>query len=81
MLPREYDYCLVETNGTGSPIPPETASAGLTGDLALLLGLAAYSAPPNFLQAALTTSMEPNVWIRHGFPNGRKSCLLQTASF
>ena len=74
LLPRDYDYCRVEThNGTGAPIPPETESAGLTGNLALLLGLAAYSAPPNSLQAALTTSMGPNTWTRHGLLTGRKS--------
>ena len=79
LIPRDYEYYGgVDQNGI--PIPSSKVSAGLTGDLALLLGLAAFSAPPNSQRAALTNSVQPGVWRPHNFPSGRKLNLLDEVS-
>ena len=49
--------------------------AGLIGSLPLLIALAAFSAPPNFLPAVLTSCLQPGQWRPHQYqyPSGRKS--------
>ena len=71
LIPRDYEYAEVD-DVDGTLIPPNRVFAGLTGDLALLLGLAAFSAPPNSQRAVLTTSVLPGGWHPHNFPHGRR---------
>ena len=52
LLPVIYDYQNIDK--TGNPVPSKTSSAGLIGSLPLLLALAAFSAPPESLGAALS---------------------------
>jgi len=69
LLPYEYNYQRTTTNG--QPIPATTTSAGLIGDLSILIGLAAFSAPENSLRAVVSSSILPGAWRRHNLPTGR----------
>ncbi len=69
LLPHEYNY--QRTTPNGQAIPATTTSAGLIGDLAILIGLAAFSAPENSLRAVVSSSILPGAWIRHSLPTGR----------
>lgn len=71
LLPAHYDY--QRTDAQDNPIPAETEQAGLIGDLAILISLAAFSAPRDRLTAVLTSSIGPGVWRRHDLPTGRRS--------
>lgn len=71
LLPRIYDY-RHSLDAHDRIIPARRQQAGLIGELPLLLALAAFSAPPSSLDQALTGSMQPGVWRRHGLPSGRK---------
>ena len=64
LLPLVYNY------QTGSV----RIQAGLIGSLPLLIALAAFSAPPNFLIGVLTNCLQPMVWRphQHQYPAGRK---------
>ncbi|KAL8931098.1 MAG: hypothetical protein Q9208_000201 [Pyrenodesmia sp. 3 TL-2023] len=41
------------------------------GDLPILFGLVALSAPPHLLSNVITTCMQPNAWIPHKYPHSR----------
>lgn len=71
LVPFDYDY--QELGPDGHPAEPTTTSAGLIGNLPLLIALAAFSAPRNRLSAAMTTAMAPRSWRGHTNPTGRKS--------
>ena len=64
LLPRVYDY------QNGSP----RIQAGLVGSIPLLIALAAFSAPPNFLTEVLTNCLRPGQWRSHQYqyPAGRE---------
>ena len=64
LLPRVYDY------QSGNP----RLQAGLIGSIPLLIALAAFSAPPTFLQAVLTSCLRLGQWLphQHHYPQGRK---------
>ena len=47
---------------------PYKKSAGLVGNLPLLLSLAAFTAPLEALSQVLTASLAPGKWIRHQYP-------------
>ena len=67
LLPKVYDY---QTEIPESP----RIQAGLIGSIALLIALAAFSAPPEFLAPVLTGCLRPGVWRPHQwqYPSGRK---------
>lgn len=69
LLPHVYNY--QPTTPNGRPIPSPTTSAGLTGSLPILIGLAAFSAPKKSLTAVLSTSIMAGAWKRHNQPTGR----------
>ena len=71
LLPREYNY--QRTGPNDLPIQSDTRSAGLIGHLPILLALAAFSAPRNYLATVLTSFIGPKVWRPHQMPTGRKS--------
>ncbi len=71
LLPQVYDY-RHSLDRFGQQIPPPVTNAGLTGPLPILLALAAFSAPPGFLDSVLTTSVHPGTWYNHVHPSGRK---------
>ena len=72
LIPQPYRY--QKTNDKGNPIPSETSCAGLIGKLPLLIALAAFSAQPDGLRNALTTSRsESGRWVPHNFTTGRQS--------
>lgn len=66
LLPEVYDY-RQRVDHTGQIIPPSTTSAGLIGDLPLLLALAAFSGPQTRLNQILTRSLRPGAWDPHMF--------------
>ncbi|KAL8727560.1 MAG: hypothetical protein Q9166_005966 [cf. Caloplaca sp. 2 TL-2023] len=65
LLPLIYDY---DANQNPQPI-----SAGLIGNLPILFALPAFSAQPELLSNVLTSYMQPNRWLKHAYPHGRKS--------
>ena len=71
LLPPHYNY-VPELNNSGQSIPCSNTSAGLIGSLPLLISLAAFSAPPNYLDTVLTRSIQPGAWHKHDYPIGRK---------
>jgi len=79
LMPHVYDY--QRTALDGLPVPSETTSAGLIGNLPILVGLAAFSAPKNSLIAVLSSSVIPRAWVRHTRPTGRKPNFLNCSSF
>lgn len=79
LLPDVYNYR--EFDDEGNPIPPSTISAGLTGNLAVLLALAAFSAVPSSLDAALTGSVRPRAYVPHTMSTGREYGLLPAMTF
>ena len=71
LLPRCYDY-MARIDSNGIEIPPTTISAGLTGNLPILIALAAFSAPLRNLRTVLEENLRLNQWIPHSFPTGRR---------
>lgn len=69
LLPSEYNYR--RTGPHDDPIPSDTRSAGLIGNLAILLALAAFSAPRNRLSTVLTSCIGLQIWRPHHLPTGR----------
>lgn len=67
LLPAIYNY-----DASQSPVQP--ISAGLIGNLAILLALPAFSAQPQLLSHILISYMLPNHWVHHGFAHGREIC-------
>ena len=70
ILPAIYDY--QETDINGRSIFPKVSFAGLIGSLPLLLAMAAFSAPPDELAAALNC-VQPGFWRPHNLYNGRST--------
>ena len=62
LLPTQYDC---------DPRHATRVHAGLIGELPLLIGLAAFSAPPQNL-GMLSSTMQPGKWISHSLTTGRK---------
>ena len=48
------------------------ATAGVVGSLPLLIALAAFSAPREYLTDVLTNSIRPGRWVPHDYPCGRR---------
>lgn len=67
LVPEIYDY----DRRQAGPVP---TSAGLIGDLPILFGLVAFSAPPEQLSHVLISCMQPNAWLPHRYPHSRRSC-------
>ncbi|KAL8767920.1 MAG: hypothetical protein Q9209_005708 [Squamulea sp. 1 TL-2023] len=66
LLPAIYNY---DSRQIPAPI-----SAGLIGNLPILFALPAFSAQPEKLSDVLTSSMQPNRWLKHqGLPHGHIS--------
>ena len=63
LIPQLYDF---QPQATSS----SAVSAGLTGNLPILLALAAFSAPLESLVAVLTNNIWPGRWIHHTNPPG-----------
>ncbi len=68
LMPEVYNFQAVNTDGR--PLRPATQSAGLIGSLPLLIALAAFSAPPDSLAAAMN-SVQPGMWQPHQLHSGR----------
>ena len=67
LVPTIFNYY---TNQEFQPEIPE--SAGLIGRLPILFALAAFSAPSQYLSLILTRHLQPNRWVPHSYPPGRK---------
>ncbi|KAL8881813.1 MAG: hypothetical protein Q9198_001056 [Flavoplaca austrocitrina] len=65
LIPEIYDY-------DPSPNTTPPSSAGLIGNLPILFALPAFSAQTHSLSHVLTSFMQPNRWVRHQLPHGRK---------
>ena len=61
--------CIYKYDGCSPPTPQ---SAGIIGDLCLLLSLAAFSAPLVQLNSVLTQNIQPGVWLPHTHRHGCK---------
>ena len=74
LIPPPYRY---HRTNNGNPIPSETTCAGLIGSLPLLVALVAFSAQPDKLRNALTTSRSlSGRWVPHHYATGRQSLYL-----
>ncbi|KAL9612697.1 MAG: hypothetical protein Q9167_002733 [Letrouitia subvulpina] len=69
LLDTIYDYKST-LDARGEPIPPNTESAGLIGNLPILLAMAAFSTPENRLVQVMTENIRPGKWIHHTYPDG-----------
>jgi len=56
--------------------PPNGDTGGLQGEIAIILALAAFSAPRQQMALALDTSFKRGYWVRHNFVSGRKYTVL-----
>lgn len=71
ILPKDYDYAK-QINEQGREIEPTLRSAGLIGNLSVLIALAVFSAPKNQLRQILEEHVQMNQWVPHQYPTGRK---------
>ena len=71
LLPRCYNYTMY-IDSEDCKIPPTKTSAGLIGDLPILIAMVAFSAPPSLLPIVLAEHVRMNQWIPHQWPTGRK---------
>ena len=74
LIPRPYRFFNIDEEG--DPIHPDTAFAGLIGDLPLLIALAAFSAVPNALETVLKNHIRNGRWSSHAYNTGRQVPLL-----
>ena len=70
ILPTCYDYTK-QLDQQQQEIQPDKVSAGLIGNLPILISLAAFSAPPNRLGQVLERHVRLHQWIPHNLPPGR----------
>ncbi|KAL8922276.1 MAG: hypothetical protein Q9208_005246 [Pyrenodesmia sp. 3 TL-2023] len=64
LVPEIYNY-------DSRQIAAVPTSAGLIGDLPILFGLVAFSAPPEQLSRVMISCMRPNAWIHHNYAHSR----------
>lgn len=68
LLPTIYDY--PTTDHEGRSLSTSVTSAGLIGNVPLLLALAAFSGPENQLDVILTQCLRRGIWVEHPFARG-----------